>query len=233
MGIENQVGKATFPNYGFQIWFVPTFREPESTRRFPEVMLARLSCDDKLRSPGFIIGHEWQERMRCRAGDDFDQAFVLQLSERAQQTAAVALEELAGSSKEFLVHHRQRLKCQVVTGTLDFLICQFHPTLEVAAVAGLQQPIVEHFRQRRRDGDGKTAGDFVLCQSAENIDQRKVALSDGFKEPVFLQESWVLGMADKRKVSMQDDGEETLGHSSDERRGTMATTENLRNLQRF
>ncbi len=61
----------------------------------------------------------------------------------------------------------------------------------------------------------KTAGHFVLCQSAENIDQRKVALSDGFKEPVFLQESWVLGMADKGKVSMQDDGEETLGHSSE------------------
>ena len=64
-------------------------------------------------------------------------------------------------------------------------------------------------------------------------DQRKVALSDGFKEPVFLQESWVLGMADKGKVSMQDNGEETLGHSSEERRDTMATTENLRNLQWF
>ncbi len=170
--------------------------------------------------------------MGRRAGDDFNQAFVLQLSESAQHTAAVALEELAGCSKKLLVHHSQGLKRQVVPGAPDFLIRQFHPALEIAPVAGLQQRIVQHFRQRRRDGDGKAAGHFVLRQSDENGNQRKVTLSDGFEEPVFLQKSWVLGMADKGKVGMQDDGKKALRHLSGhcKRQDGAATIENRKTL---
>jgi len=62
------------------------------------------------------------------------------------------------------------------------------------------------------DGEREAAGHFVLHQFAENRDERQVTFRYGFKEPVFFQESWMLGMANKRQMGVEDERQITDGH---------------------
>ena len=55
---------------------------------------------------------------------------------------------------------------------VNFLIRQFHPAPQVMPIAFLQQRIGEHFCQRRRDGERKAAGHFVLRHFTENRNER-------------------------------------------------------------
>jgi hypothetical protein len=98
VGIERQIRKATLSNQRLQAGLVATFGEPESTRRFPEVVFTCLTCDHELRPPRLFVGDKRQKCMGRWASDDFDQASSCSWR-KALRVAAVLLETLSAAPK--------------------------------------------------------------------------------------------------------------------------------------
>jgi hypothetical protein len=99
----------------------------------------------------------------------------LQLAECLQEISVVVLEKRGGVSKKGSIHLSQWSNGQIMPRPFDLLVSEFHPALEVLAVTRLQQHIVQHFCQRRGDGECESAAYSVFCQSPQNRDERKVA----------------------------------------------------------
>jgi hypothetical protein len=69
----------------------------------------------------------------------------------------------------------------------------------------LEYRIGEHATKRGREAYGHPERNLVLDKSVEHPQQGKITLTDGFKEPIFLKESRVFRVSDKREMCVQDE----------------------------
>lgn len=82
---------------------------------------------------------------------------------------------------------------------------------EVAKISSLKQLIAQHRSERRRKRYGEPKRDLVVRQSPHHSKKRQIALAQRLKKPIFFEEILVLGMSDKREVSVKN-GRNQAGH---------------------
>ena len=108
------------------------------------------------------------------------------VAERGDQVLMVAVAERGTRLGEALVIvMRQMMKAVVAARALDFLFRQVDRPVEVAQVALLQERVVHHRKQGRRERHGHFERHAVAHEAFEHVDQRNVGLGDRLVEPVF------------------------------------------------
>ena len=115
--------------------------------------------------------------MGGREGDDFDNAGVLELAERAGEVFAVLVDEdIARGAEVVEVHLRGVAEFRHVARARDFPAAQIDQAVDVVHVPVLQQRVGEHLRQRADGYDAEA--DAVLEQVIEDLYERHVGFGD-------------------------------------------------------
>ena len=154
--------------------------------------------------------------MRGGGGDDFEAALVLKFAEGADEIAVAGPPGVANRSEPVVIHPRQFAEGAVPVRAVDFLFRQFDEAVQVPLVTLAQQRVEQHRAQGRRERKRQARVHAVAPPAFQRLQQRQVGFGDGFKQPGFLQEFFVLGMPHKRQVRVQDEGQIAL-HSWSER----------------
>jgi hypothetical protein len=94
---------------------------------------------------------------------------------------------------------------------LLFACSEIDQIIEMPHVTFAQKLILKHRAKRWRERHGELEWHIVTDQTLHHAKQRNVTFCDCLKEPVFLEEMFMLRMPNKRKVSVQNESEVT-GH---------------------
>ena len=79
-------------------------------------------------------------------------------------------------------------------------------------VAILEEGIAEHGAEGWGHRHSESKINSIPNEAFHHIEEGQIGFGDGFVEPIFFEEFWVLGMPDKRQVSVQNGGDESEGH---------------------
>ena len=159
---------------------------------------------------GRMIGHEREQSVRGRSGDDFDAPFVLKFFERGDQIAAVMPPRLAREGKAMVIHPREVAIGAIPMRAVDFFFREFDEAVEMPGVTVSQQLIQQHRAERGREREGETRVKLVALPVPDDLDQGQVGLGDGLEQPAFFEKFFMLRMPHERQVRVQDDGEIAL-----------------------
>jgi hypothetical protein len=150
--------------------------------------------------------HQRQQTMRCGAGDDFELSMFLKLSESANDVASVGKVRFADLEKARQIEFGERPKVFIPMRSVRFFVREVDQFIEITDVTILEQRIEQHRAEGRRHRDRQTRFDPVLQPPIHHMDERDVSFGDGFKEPIFLEEAFVLRMPHIGQMRVQDDG---------------------------
>ena len=91
-----------------------------------------------------MIRQQGQQRVRGGAGDDFQEAQLLELPKGAHQIATAGGVGIARGDKSAVIEEREFVKGLFPLGPMDFLGRKLNQLVEVPLVAGLQERIQQH-----------------------------------------------------------------------------------------
>ncbi len=193
---------------------VSAFGEPEAARRLPEDALVRLHAHLHLRASGRrVLRVEREEGMRRRCGEDLDAAALVVVVEAPRDVPVVGIHELAEVrlvQRPIALGHR--VEQPVVPRALDLAAGELDHPLAVGHESLLQQLVLEHCRQRRRDGERETEGHAIGLETAEHAQQRKVGLRDRLEEPRLFEKRALLRMSHEGEMGMEEEDQVAAGH---------------------
>ena len=219
MGIDDEPPDIRLLQDGIDARHIAALGEPDAFGVAAEARTVFVAADKDLRA--HRLGndlHERQEAVRGGASDDFDDAVLLELRECADD---VAVDFLAVEAERFAecgvvvagdLEHRG-----IACGSLEFHLGEGKTALEVAFGARDEERIAQHRANGGREREGDFERHLFGDHAPEHFQQRDVALCDGFKEPVLLEEFLVLGMPDPRQMGMEQNRERALVHTGGER----------------
>src|SRR4051812_45305488 len=93
---------------------------------------------------------------------------------------------------------------------MDFFVREFDESIEVPQITLLQQWIEQHRTKGGGQRQGQARVHSVPQPAVHRLNQRDVGFRDGFKQPVFFEKLFVLGMSDERQVCVKDESEVAL-----------------------
>ena len=179
-------------------------RQPDAARRAAkafDIMIARHQNLGAQR--GRVAGQQRQQRVRGRAGGDFQHPGLLQLAEGADQVAVVIKIGFAQAGETMMVHPSQLAEGGVPMRAMNLALRQLNQAVQVPDVAILQHRVQQHGAQGRRNRERQADLHPVVMPAFHDLQQREVSLGDGFKEPVLLQEFLLFRMAHERQMRVQ------------------------------
>ncbi len=213
VGVDEEVADSGLAQELVDGGHVAALAEPHAGRPAAEVLLVEIRGHVHLRPDRRPVAiHQREEGVRGGGGDHLQPAGVAQLPERAHQIAVVAAPGVAQRQEAIAVHPCQPLVVGLGLRADDLLLAELDQLVEVRRVARLQQVVRHHADQRGRERDGAPVGHAVRDQALEDLQQRQVRARDRFVEPHLFQHVRPLRVADEGQVSVEDDGEESLGH---------------------
>src|SRR5579871_1105418 len=214
MRVSEEIANPRIPQHFIHSRSVATLRQPDALRPFTE-MAGEFAGPDFDLSPDRvgIEGHQRQEAMRRRAGNQLQFTRLVETSEAVEQIVAVLVDEdLPRPLETLLVHVGQGTELRLPAGTYHLLARQSHEVVEMAKVAVLQEWIAEHAGQGRRNRHRQSPIHAVALQAIENLQERDIRFGDRFVEPVLFEEILVLRMTDVRQMGVQYQAEMTKRH---------------------
>jgi hypothetical protein len=186
--------------------FVRALGKPYAARLTTEMFFVIGDRDIHLRSACFGRRDQRQEAVCRTARDDLERTFILKLTKCANEISMIAIVPQSECRAQTLgVHSRDVVKFKsFVLSSMDFLIRELEKIFEMTRIAVLQHLVREHFAQRWRDIHRKPGFYTRFVETLENEYERKVNFGDRFEEPVFFKKFRILGMPDKRQVSVKN-----------------------------
>src|ERR1043166_775605 len=91
--------------------------------------------------------------------------------------------------------------------TLNLFFGKFNEVGKMPSVALLQQRVLQHLAKRRSQSQRDRRGHAIALPAFEHLQQGQVALRNGFEQPAFFEELFVLRMAHERQMSVEDERE--------------------------
>src|SRR5262249_51927486 len=166
--------------------------------------------DEHLRSGSFfgLLLNQRQQSVGRGAGDDFEHPALSQLSKRREQVAFPFVDkEAAARTKEFKVKLRKRRQLGLILISFSLTRGQIDQEIEMPDVTLAQKFVQQHRAERWREGHGKLERNVVVHQPLHHLQERDVSLGDRLEKPVFLEEMFVLWVANERQVRVKNEGE--------------------------
>ncbi len=161
-----------------------------------------------LGADAFVGAEERHVAVGGSAGDDFEQAFVVEVAEAADDVAGEVIELIEGFAEEALpeaggfgvlmLAHAVEVGF-VFAGGGDF-------SLEVARELGDEDGVGELLEQDGRKIEVAVEGDAVALKTAEDAQEREVGFGGGFQEPLHAVGPGAV-IDDVREVSVQGERE--------------------------
>ena len=194
---------------------VPALGQPDAARIAAEVHAVVRGGHPDLRAHRFRMHHERQEAVRRAAGDDLQDAVVLQPLEGSDEVALVPIVKQPPQVVEVLaVVPGERPELGIVPQPVHFLVGQLAERIETLRVPREEQLVAQHANERRRQGHRDAERDPFVDAPVEDLEQRQVRLGDRLVEPVLLEELGIFRVAHVRQVRVEHDGEDAAGHGS-------------------
>ena len=186
---------------------VPALRQPYARGRAAQRVPVALDRQTYLGANGRReLLHQRKVTVRGAAGDEVQLPRIAERAEGLNEVQAVLLsEDPAAVGEEVTVHLRQRPQPGILAVPLDLTLGEFDQTRDVVDVSLLEQRILQHRDEWRRERQRQAEVDAVVRQPLERADKRDVRLGDRLEEPVFLKEALVLGVPDVRQMCMQNE----------------------------
>ncbi len=151
--------------------------------------------------------------MRRRAGNDFEAPAFLQLTQCPNDISSQGLvEKGVGFAKKFLVKFAELAELGLLAVALDLLARKRDESIEMAQVTRLEEFVLKHRAQGRRERDCKSERNVLGREAPHHAEKREVSFRDRFEKPILLQKILVLRMPDERQMSVKDEREGTGGH---------------------
>ena len=160
-----------------------------------------------------MIREERQQGVRGGAGDDLQEAQLLELPEGAHQVAPASGVGFADPSKPAVIEEGQFVEGLLPMGAVDFLSRECDQVVEVPLIPCLQQRVSQHRAERGRQRQRETGFEAIRPPTLEELQQGHVGFRNGLEQPVLFQEPVVLGVPDKRQVCVKDKSK-VAGHNS-------------------
>ena len=222
VGIENSVGIDDKPaNFGllkvvFDPWVVGAFGQPDAAGVATKAVVIILAGDLDLSANGLReFAHEGQKAVGGAAGDDFQNAGVLEFAEGEDEVPLVPVaEEVATVVQTIVIKAGEGLEGGVVSGAVQLLVREFDLFFESVDVAVLEKRIAQHGAEGWGHGHGEAEVDAVPDEALHHIEERKIGFGDGFVEPVLFEELSVFGMSDEGEVGVENGSYITEGHEA-------------------
>ena len=186
---------------------VGAFRQPDAARVAAEPLVVVVARGEDLRAERRrMFGEQRQQRVRGGAGDDFQNAGVLEFAERADEVAVAAEISFQDAGEPAVIIPGERLKPAVPARAFNFLFGQRDQIFQPARVTVAEQRGVQHRAKRGREREREPRGHAVALPAVEHLEQRHVGFGDGFVKPAFFEKRFVLGMPHERQVRVQHEG---------------------------
>ena len=214
VGIENEPADFGFLEVVFYSWVVGAFGQPDTAGIAPETLVVVVACDLDLGADGLRkFAHEGKKSVSGSAGNDFENASVLEFAEGVDEVAVVVVAKEGTAVVEALVVELgEGVESGIVTGAVQFFGGEFQLFFEAVDVAILEEGIAEHGAEGWGHRHSESKINSIPNEAFHHIEEGQIGFGDGFVEPIFFEEFWVLGMPDKRQVSVQNGGDESEGH---------------------
>ena len=210
MVIADEPADVRFLQYGFNATCIGAFGQPDAARIATETTPIMVARRQDLRAQRRrMVRQQREQRVRGSAGDNFDPAKVLKLAERPDQVPPVGKPGVTDAAEPLSIHLRKRAISRFPSRAVSFLLREPDQASQMLLVAVLQQRIEQHRAKCRRQRQREARLQPVAEPAFHDLNERRIALRDGFKEPVFLQKLFMVRLAYKRKVRVQDQCEIT------------------------
>ena len=177
-------------------------------------MVVVVACDLDLGADGLRkFAHEGKKSVSGSAGNDFENAGVLEFAEGVDEVAVVVVAKEGTAVVEALVVELgEGVESGIVTGTVQFFGGEFQLFFQTVDVAILEEGIAEHGAEGWGHRHGESKINSIPNEAFHHIEEGQIGFGDGFVEPIFFEKLWVLGMPDKRQVSVQNRSDVSEGH---------------------
>src|SRR6185503_2114596 len=204
MGIKKEPANSRFLQERVDGRGIGAFGQPDATRVCPEtgsIMVARGENLAAQRSG--MLGEQRQYGMRRGGSNNLQFSSLLEFPERADNVFAVGAIDVPERIKAMMIDPGKRLIILIPIRAMDFAFRKLDQRVEMIFVAVLQQWVQKHGAQGRAQRKRESRVHAFAEPSVHDLDQGEVAFGHGFKEPVFLQKLFVLGMPDERKMRVK------------------------------
>jgi hypothetical protein len=165
-----------------------------------------------------MVSQKWEDSVSGGAGDDFQQAGLLKFAEDGDEIAIAAKIKIASGFETVEVKSCQRVKRLLPMGAMRLSFRQFDKFIQVPEITLLEQRVRKHRTKRRRQGEREADSYSALEPLFEESQKRNVGFGYGFEEPILFEKLFVLRMANKGQMSVEDESEVAF-HSVENRDG--------------
>ena len=190
-----------------ETWRVSAFRQPKTPRLDAEKIDMLIPPDQDLCAHGFArLLEQGKQPVRRGAADDFESAGFLQFTKGGDQIAFPFLNKKPTAFRK-QIEIKSRQLPQLLVISISFLLPpgQIEQKIDMLHVTLAQKLVLQHRAKRRRNRHRELERDGVAHQPLHHLQQRNIGFGDGFKEPGFLEKTFVLGMTNKRKMRVEDE----------------------------
>ena len=124
-------------------------------------------------------------------------------------------EHRPGTGEPAKIHFGQTVEVRLPTSPVQLFPNQGDEVVDVADIAVLQQGIGKHGSEGGRNRHGQAPVDAIAFEALEHLEERNVGFSNGFVEPIFLEEVVILRMPHEGEMCVKNKCEITERHHFD------------------
>jgi hypothetical protein len=222
MGFEDGPLDAGVAKHGVELGGVGALGKPEAGGIAVETVAVGLDADLDMGVRHFgRVKVEREDGVGGGGGSDFEDAKFLEVTEGVEEVAAVVIgEEVFDLLEAIAVKTGETAAPGLAEGAVaaDVVFGEEDGALEVIDEATLEEGVAEHGAESRGEGAGDLEiGDAVVFEPGEDVEERDVGFGEGFEEPVFFEETRVLGVTDVGEMGVEDEGEVAGGRRKGDR----------------
>ncbi len=185
---------------------------PDTARVFAEVALVGVDGGADLGAHALVGAKQRQVTVGGAAGDDLDEALVVEVAEAFDDVAVESFEVMQGVREIFLPEAGELGVVEFADGEEVGLVFAGGQDLavEIAREVGFEDGVGELLKEDGREVEAAVEGDAIALEVAEDAEERKVSFGSGFVEPLDAMGPGAV-VDDPGKVGMEREGEEASG----------------------
>ena len=185
---------------------------PDAARVFADVALMSGDGGADLGANALVCAEQWHVAVGGAAGDDLDEAGVVEVAKAFDDVAVEGIEVVEGVGEVFLPEAGELGVVEFADGEeVGFVFAGGEDfALEVAGEVGLEDGVGELLEEDGREIEAAVEGDAVALEIAEDAEERKVGFGRGFVEPLDAVGPGAV-VHDPREMGVESEGEKASG----------------------
>jgi hypothetical protein len=206
VSVNDEPADIGFLQYVFHAFDVSTLGQPDAAGIATKTSPIMIAGGQDLRpNGGRMIPQKGQQRMRGGASDNFESSEILKSSKCADEISSLSEEGIAECYEPLMIRQGERMTSFVPVSAVDFLFRELNQAVQMSHVPILQQRIHQHRAEGWRQSQSETSVHAVMYPPVHHLEQGKVGLGYGFKQPALFEELFVFRVPNKWKMRVKNE----------------------------